>query len=73
MKSSAAKPGWKWADRCQCRQELFLVFGRVADMAGGNEPARNIDGGLRVVALLEAAAGLHDPAFRIGEVDLVRG
>ena len=51
-----------------------LSLGRVDPRGGDDEAALDFHRRLRVVSLLEglAVARLHDPAFLVGEVDLVR-
>ena len=59
-------------DGAQAGLELLLVVGGVADVLADDEAALDHDGGLRVVALLKAAAAHgHDAAFRVGEVVLL--
>ena len=58
-------------DGAQAGLELLLVVGGVADVLADDEAALDLDGGLRVVALLKAAAAHgHDAALGVGEVVL---
>ena len=61
-------------DARQCRYQLLLVVGRLADPLAHDQPALHFEGSLRVVALFKAglAACRHDPALRISKIVLVR-
>lgn len=66
----AGFPGFG-ADAFQSGYELLFVVGSIGDVAADDQGAFDFHCGLGVVALLEASAGFHDPAFGIGEVVLI--
>ena len=60
------------ADLVQHRLDLPLVVRGLNHIDGDDQQASRGDGGLRVVALVEAAAGhRHDARFFVGEIDLI--
>ena len=61
------------ANTVQRGLQLFFVVGCVAHLPADDEHGFDLDGGLRVVALLEASAVFHDTAFGVREVILVFG
>lgn len=57
----------------KCRLDFQLVIGMLTAMPTDNQHRVDIDAGLGVVALCEAAAGSgHDPGCFVGQVALVR-
>ena len=61
-------------DLVQHRLELLLVVGRLHHIGGDHQQAVRRHRRLRVVALLEAAAGhRHDARVLVGQIDLIGG
>jgi hypothetical protein len=56
---------------CQHRLDLLAVVACLRHEARNDEHAAGVDCRLRVVALVEAATGLHDARLLVRQVDLI--